>query len=821
MHDSASNTPLKSTGPKEGGPQSSQISREDFSKYPCHDSAISHVMGTSLYVEDLASVRGEVYLGLVTSPIAYGELVELDFTQAQGVAGYVAHLTAQDLCHNSWGPIVQDQPVLATKELHYIGEPIAVIAAETREAAFEAVGKVRVKVQKKEPLLSIEEAQKAQSYFLPEPLAITTGELEKGFSQASHVLDGTFTTKGQDHFYLESQSAIAHPGEMDEILVHSSTQHPSEVQHTVAHILGLPLNKVVCMVKRMGGGFGGKESQATHYAALCALAAHRLRRVARLHLTKDEDMCWTGKRHGFRSDFKVGFNEEGRIIALQANLFSDGGAYLDLSQPVLQRAMLHVDNAYFIPHMRVEGQICRTHLPPNTAFRGFGGPQGVALIESIMEDIAFHLKMDPLQVRLANLYGSSARNKTHYGQTITHNTLPSLFDQIVKQSNYHERRREISAFNLQNDDYLRSLSLTPVKFGISFTVKHLNQGNALVNVHRDGTIQVSTGATEMGQGVQIKIAGIVAEVFGLPVPSVKIMPTSTEKNHNTSATAASSGSDINGFAAFNGAWAIRARLAAFACYLCDTKPAPDPFSLKKDLDIDEWLQNTERLNSVYFQGGQVVVGSSEVFSIGFADLVEKAYLFRISLGQYGYYKTPSLFFDREKGSGHPFLYFTNGVAASEVQIDRLTGEVKVLRTDILMDLGRPLNPAIDRGQVVGAFVQGLGWVCLEDLRISPEGSVLTHSPTTYKIPNIHDIPREFNISFLENSVADNNIRGSKAVGEPPLLLAISVWTAIKQGLQEHLGQPLTLPLPATQEIILPILLRKKPYGTSPPQTSVL
>lgn len=779
---------------------------------PCHDSAKSHVAGESMYLEDLPPTRGEVYVGVAVSPVAHGKLVGMDTAVAAAMDGVLGIFTAKDLVHNRWGPIVADQPILAESEVKYIGEPIAIVAAASKSVAAAAARAIKFEIIAETAILSID-AAKTKRAFLQPAMVIQRGDPEAEFSNCPRVLTGDFANKGQDHFYLESQSVIAYPGENGDLLVHSSTQHPSEVQHVVAESLGLDLHQVVCMVKRMGGGFGGKESQASHYAALCALAAHKLRRTARLHLTKDDDMCWTGKRHAFENNYKVGFDDAGCIIALKAELFSDGGAYLDLSAPVLQRAMLHCDNAYYIPHLKVVGQICMTHQPPNTAFRGFGGPQGVVFIENVIEEIAFALGLDPLVVRLRNLYGTSERNVTHYGQTIEQNTLPELFEKIVSRTDYHRRRQEIEAFNQSQGFSLRALSVTPVKFGISFTVKHLNQGNALVNVHRDGTIQVSTGATEMGQGVNVKIAQIVAEVFGLPTTSVKVMPTSTEKNHNTSPTAASSGSDINGFAAQAAAMAIRRRLAAFAAYYLGlrSEDRAAAFMQREDFSLADWSQKINVDQDIIFDARGVYRRGQPEQAVTLSELLNQAYLHRVSMGDYGYYKTPGIYYDRDKGRGHPFLYFTNGVAASEVEIDRYTGDVKVLRTDILMDLGRPINYGIDEGQVVGAFVQGLGWVTTEDFRIAADGVVLTHSPTTYKIPNIQDIPREFNIEFIDNPHNTSNVRGSKAVGEPPLLLAFSVWTAIKQALQTHLKKPVDLRLPATHNEILRLLHGRERY----------
>lgn len=757
-----------------------------------HDSAWGHVTGQSVFIDDRAPLRGELHVGVVGSPIAHGQINAIDLAAVRALPGVAGVFTAADLHHNIWGTIIQDQPLLADKTVNFIGEPLVVIAAEDRETLKAAKRLVKLDIEPLKPILSIAEAR-LQEQFIAVKRTIQRGDLAAAFASAEHVLEGVFENGGQDHFYLESNCAVVYPGERGNLEVHSSSQHPTEVQHLVAEALGLKQHQVTCIVKRMGGGFGGKESQAAPFAVFAALAAQKLGRPARLVLSKDEDMIMTGKRHPFQTDYKVGFDAEGRIVAAEIHLYSDGGAYADLSTSVLERAMLHSDNAYYLPVALITGQICRTHTPPNTAFRGFGGPQGVAVIEHILEDMAIYLNTDAYAVRRLNCYAGE-RNTTPYGQVVENNVLPQLFDGLHASADYARRRAEIAAFNAASQTQLKGLAMTAVKFGISFTTRFLNQGNALVNLHRDGSFQVSTGATEMGQGVHTKIAQIVAEVFDVPATQVMVMATSTERNHNTSPTAASSGTDINGAAAQLAAEQIRDRLAACVAAHFE-QPERGPL---EEIELDP-ARSSEH---IVFEKGEIYHRDHPELRISFEDAVNMAYLNRISLSGYGFFKIPGIAFDKEQGVGTPFRYFTNGVAASEVLIDRFTGELKVLRTDILMDLGRPVNEAIDYGQVSGAFVQGMGWVTSEHLVMNTEGHLLSHSPTTYKIPNIQDTPRQFNIALLSNH-EDKNVRGSKAVGEPPLLLGLSVWAAVKNALSHANGGQLTgLKIPATAERIL-------------------
>ena len=722
-----------------------------------HDSARGHVTGESLYVDDLPSLPGELIVSFVWCPHAHARIVSVDLEAARRVEGVVALFTYQDLAHNRLGPITADEPLLAEDVCTFRGQPVVVVAGETRAAVEAARAAVMIEYEVLPPILTIEQAIEAKS-FIDEPRYIRRGDAHGAIEAAEHVLEGVFENGGQDHFYLESQAALVHPGEHDALVVHSSTQHPTEVQEVIAELLGIDMSQVIVNTKRMGGAFGGKESQATHPAAMAALVARRTRRPARIAFDKDTDMHVTGKRHPFRNRYRVGFKTNGEIVGLEVDLYSDGGAYADLSPAVMARAMTHAENAYYVPHIEIRGTVCRTNNPPNTAFRGFGGPQGVSTMENILEEIAMTLKRDALDVRRANLYGIEERNTTPYEQVVANNTLPRLFDELEGRCEYRARMEAVRAFNAASATHLRGLSMTAVKFGISFNTKFLNQANALVNIYLDGSVQVSTGATEMGQGVNTKIAQLVADALRAPLDRVVVMQTSTEKNNNTSATAASSGADLNGSAAVDACMKIRAR-----------------------------LDEVERAHG----GG-----------LTWPQLVQLAYRERVSLGERGFYATPRLDWDWTSGRGTPFLYFTMGAACSEVEIDRFTGELVVLRSDVLMDIGRPINPGVDRGQLVGGFIQGLGWVTTEDLRYTSEGVLLSHSPTTYKIPNVHDVPKVLNIDWLDvtNPV---NVAGSKAVGEPPLLMAISAWTAVKHALSfVSNGNLAKLRLPATGEEIL-------------------
>jgi xanthine dehydrogenase large subunit len=800
-------------------------------KFTPHDSAVLHVQGLSEFIDDRPRLANEVIVGLHFSEKAHARILKVDTREALSLSGMIAIYSATDFPHNLWGTIFQDQPLLADKEVQFVGEPILVLAATSQTVLDEARKLIRIEYEDLPAILSVSEARQAKSFIGSERF-IARGNAEKTLKVAPHRIAGRIEIQGAEHFYLESQAAVVYPQENGSLEVHTSAQHPTEVQHVVSHGLGLESKDVVVVVKRMGGAFGGKESQAAPIAAYAALVARKLGRPARIVLSKDDDMIITGKRNPFEIEYQVGFDQSGRILALDAALFSDGGAYADLSTSIMERAMLHSDNAYFIENFRVRGQVCKTHMHPHTAFRGFGGPKGVLMIEKVIEEIAHRLGRDALEIRKLNCYRDGF-DITPYGQRVENNTLPELFYRCEASSDYQRRRSEITRFNqralVEGGEVLRGLSMTAVKFGISFTTRFLNQGNALVNIYRDGSVQVSTGATEMGQGVYARIARIVADELGLPLGRIRVMATSTEKNANTSPTAASSGTDINGAAAALACQQIKARLSELVTKLFRKDPslwAVKTAGLGTELEIEvrshaqpQDLFNVSSFHDVVFDEGFASLKSDPKCRISFADLCNEAYLNRISLSEYAHYKIPNLAFDKLKGQvgetapgilGGAFLYFTQGVAVSEVSVSRQSGEVKVLRSDVLMDLGRPVNEALDRGQVSGGFVQGLGWMTTENLFYSPGGKLLSHSPSTYKIPSIHDIPRDFRIDLLTNSGNLVNVRGTKAVGEPPLLLAISVWTAVHDALRcvPSYSAPENFPqikVPATSERVLEAL----------------
>lgn len=795
-----------------------------------HDYAHTHVCGESEFVDDRPALKNELFCDVFYSTRAHALIKKVDFSEALKMPGVVEIFTGHDFAHNLWGTIFKDQPILATDKVNYAGEGIALIIAETMEQAQRAKAKVLIEYTDLAPVLSIDEAKKSESFIIP-ARKIERGHIEEAFKNCPHTLKGTITIQGHDHFYLESQVSIAYPLEDGQLEIHSSTQHPTETQHVVAHALGLPAKDVVCIVKRMGGGFGGKESQSAPFAAMAALAAVKLKRPVRLCLTKDDDMIMTGKRNPFQNEYKVGFDSEGRILALDAALFSDAGAYADLSTSIMERAMLHIDNAYYIPNLKVTGQVCRTNHHSHTAFRGFGGPKGVATIEKIIEEIAHYLKIDPLHVRKLNVYQDKEnRNVTHYGQVVKNNCLPRLLDELEKRCDYQKRRTKIIGENKKNTDFIKGISLTPVKFGISFTTRFLNQGNALVIVHNDGTLQISTGATEMGQGVNARISEMVTSELGLPRNQARVMPTRTDKNANTSPTAASSGTDINGAAALLATRKIKKRLSELALKLLDipkekwaSKTAGLGTQREVELETPDLLENNPNAGAewetgiatyfgIQFKEGWVFHPEHLDKKIEFKYLVLEAYLNRISLSDYAFYKIPGIEFNKMTGEGDAFLYYTQGTACSEVSLDRLTGEVKVLRTDILMDLGRPVNHDLDIGQISGAFIQGMGWVTTENLFYNDQGFLLSHAPSTYKIPNIQDTPRTFKIELLENDENYANVRGTKAVGEPPLLLALSVWTAINDALRQLPKYEKAYPnikIPATSERVLRAMIPEK------------
>ncbi len=663
------------------------------------------------------------------------------------------------------------------------------IAAESKEAAREAEKLIEILYKPKEAILDLETAILKNNRLHP-PRKIECGDITKAFRNCNYKLEGILITGSQEHWYLETQSCLAIPGEENEMKLYSSTQHPSETQTIVAEVLGLRKNEVEVEVRRIGGAFGGKETQANHYAAWSALLAKKTGRPVKIHLTRDEDQIITGKRHTALTHYKVGFDKTGKISALDINLNLDAGSSSDLTMAILDRAMFHVDNAYYIPNLRVIGNTWKTNKPSNTAFRGFGGPQGMSIIENIVDRIARYLHKDPNEVRFVNFYRSHTKNITHYGQKITNNRLSMLYNQLVDSANYYQRRKQIDQFNRLNRFIKRGLALTPVKFGISFTTTFLNQAGALVNIYRDGTVQVNHGGTEMGQGLHTKILEIASKELGISPEYIKVSATNTSKIPNTSATAASSGSDLNGMAVKNAIETIKSRLKKIAIDLLNENHT------KPDIVFENnFIFNPEKTNN----------------KITFKELINQAYLNRISLSATGFYKTPGIFYNKNLGNGKPFHYYAFGMAVSEVELDTLTGYVKLLRTDILHDVGKSVNETLDIGQIEGGFVQGLGWVTTEDIKYDEKGNLLNHSPDTYKIPTINDIPKDFRVQLLKNAPNPNTIRQSKAVGEPPFMLALSVWLAIKDAVSavaDHKFEP-EFSLPATNEVILKSLKNLK------------
>ena len=727
-----------------------------------HDSAEGHVSGGARYVDDLPEPPGTLQLAFGLAADGHARLTGLDLEEVRAAPGVVAVFTAADIPgENNVGPVWHDDLLFAEDEILYPGQPLFVVAATSNRAARVAARLARVETESLPALVTIAEAESAGSE-LEKVQKMVRGDARAALARAPHLLSGTLEMGGQEHFYLEGQAAFATPGEAGQIHVVSSTQHPSEVQHLIATLLGLQSADVTVEVRRMGGAFGGKETQAAAYAAACALVTAKTGRPARIRADRDDDMAMTGKRHDFRADYEVGFDGEGRIEGIRIALASRCGATADLSLAINDRAMFHADNCYYLPAVEIVSHRLKTHTVSNTAFRGFGGPQGMMAIERVMDAIAAALDLDPLLVRQANLYGPG-RDVTPYHMTVEDNVAPQLIAELVASADYEKRRKAVAAFNAGHRILKKGLALTPVKFGISFTTTHLNQAGALVLVYADGSIHLNHGGTEMGQGLMIKVAQVVADVFAVPIESVKVSATRTDKVPNTSATAASSGSDLNGMAAKQAAETIRARLDAFAA----TEP-----------DSAGW---------------------------SFPELCRRAHLARISLAATGYYATPKIHYDRAAHRGRPFLYFAYGAALSEVVIDTLTGEHRVLAVDILHDVGRSLNPAIDLGQIEGGFIQGMGWLTIEELVFDERGRLLTHAPSTYKIPTAGDRPPHMEMRIWERGEnVEATIHRSKAVGEPPLMLAISVFSALTQAVAAAApdkGLP-KLDAPTTPERIL-------------------
>ncbi len=746
-----------------------------------HDSALRHTRGDAVYIDDMKAPEGLLHAWVITAGRAHANILDLDLAAVARAPGVVAVLTAADIPGmNDAGPILLGETLLAEKHVTYWGEAVAVVAATSMNAARDAAKFARIAYEDLQPILTIDDAIAAESYVVA-PMLMQRGDAKTAIAAAPHRLSGAAQAGGQDHFYLETQIAQAVPGEGAEMHVFSSTQHPTEVQHIVARLLGVPLAAVTVEVRRMGGGFGGKESHASLIAGMAAICAHKTGRPVKLRLTRDTDMILTGKRHDVQTRFEIGYDDAGRILGMDMEIALKCGNVADLSGPVLTRALCHADNSYWLPHVRVRGLAAKTNTVSNTAFRGFGGPQGIFSIEAVIAHLAAALGKTQEDIRRVNFYTDS-NHVTPYGQSVGQNHLLPVLAALDREAGFAARRDAVATFNAEQQIIKKGFSVMPVKFGISFNLPSLNQAGALVHVYTDGSVHLNHGGTEMGQGLYTKIAQIVAQGFSIDLHHVQISATRTDKVPNTSATAASSGTDINGMAALAAVEILKSRMADIAAQKLDGKP-----------------------EDVVFSDNHVFVNNR---SMAFPELALTCWQERVSLSAAGFYKTPEIHFDQASMTGHPFYYFTYGAAAVEAAIDTLTGEVRILRADIIQDCGASLNPAVDIGQIEGAFVQGMGWLTMEELWWDDKGVLKTHAPSTYKIPTSRDVPPILNVKLLENAPnAKPSIFRSKAVGEPPFMLATACFLAIQEAVAAAAGWPaaLTLKAPATPEAVLQAL----------------
>jgi xanthine dehydrogenase molybdopterin binding subunit len=766
-----------------------------------HESATQHVSGEAVYIDDMPLTERSLVGHVVYSPHAHARIVLFDLTEAKRVPGVHAVLCFKDIPGtNQMGPVVHDEVVLAEQEVVCVGQAIFLIAAENEDQCREAEKNIRVEFEPLPAILTIEQAIEHKSQLGAER-RMQRGDVGAAMKSAPNKFSGELRTGAQEHWYLETQVSLCVPGEQNEMKVFSSTQHPSETQTLVAEVLGLKKNNVEVEVRRMGGAFGGKETQANQVACWAALLAHHTKRPVKIRLFRDDDQKITGKRHRFLFRYEVGFDHDGILLAANYELNSDAGCATDLSFAILERAMLHADNAYYLPNVKILGRAWKTNLPSNTAFRGFGGPQGMALAETVIDRVARYLKKDSAEIRHRNFYRLDTNNVTHYGQTVENNRLFVLYDQLSESSEYLLQRKKINEFNAVSEFNKKGLALTPVKFGISFTTSFLNQAGALVNIYKDGTVLVNHGGTEMGQGLHTKMQQVAAAEFGISLDCVKVNATNTSKVPNTSATAASAGADLNGMAVKNAVDILKERIAKGVAEMFSEKHLNDPSASA----------------AVVFENSFIVDAKHPERRIAFAGAMEQMHSRQISLSATGFYRTPSIGWDKQKGWGKPFHYFAFGMCVSEVLVDVLTGGVTLLRTDILHDVGDSLNPAVDLGQVEGGYVQGVGWCTTEEIKWDEKGNLLTHSPDTYKIPTVNDIPKDFRVKLLQNVPNLNAIRKSKAVAEPPLMLALATWLAIKDAIsavRNHEIEP-EFSLPATNEVIvLSVEALKKQRKTS-------
>ena len=760
----------------------SSLEPSDLSQPRFHESASAQVQGRAQYIDDLPLVEGTLHAAPLMSPLANAQLHSLDPHATLNAPGVVGVVTPEDIPGDPLlATFVHDEPVFAGTHLMHVGQVMGLVIARSHSQARKAARQMRVQATAQTPLLNARQALQANSFVLPK-VTVQRGDVQGALATAAHRLQGTLDIGAQEHFYLESQIAYAIPQENGHWLIHCSTQHPGEVQHWVAHALHIPLSQVRVVCRRMGGGFGGKETQAGHLAVWAALAAHKFGRPVKMRLDRGDDMLITGKRHPFSHDWQVGFDDKGRVLGLDSVQLVHCGHSADLSGPVADRAIFHTDNAYYLSDLAITSHRCKTHTQSHTAFRGFGGPQGVLLIETVMGDVARHLGLDALDVRLANLYGIGERDTTPYGMKVEDNILQALMQQLAERCDYRARRQALRTWNDNHTVLKKGLALTPVKFGISFTATQFNQAGAVVSVYTDGSVRVNHGGTEMGQGLHTKVCGLVARVLGLPADQVHASASDTDQVANASATAASSGTDLNGRAAENAALQVRQNIACCIARHDDCKP-----------------------ESVRFEQGQVI---SPARNRSFSEAVQYAYSQRVQLWSDGFYATPKIHYDRKTLTGRPFYYFAYGAACSEVAIDTLTGEYRVLRTDFLHDVGHSLHPEIDIGQIEGGFAQGLGWLTTEELVWNVKGELLTKGASTYKIPTATDMPAQLNIDLWHEANREDNVGGSKAVGEPPFMLAISVYEALRDAIASTRpgNTPIHLDTPATPERVLGAIL---------------
>jgi len=753
-----------------------------------HESAVKHVTGKAVYVDDIPEPRDLLHAATGGSPVAHGRIKSLDLAAVRRAEGVIDVVTAADIPGSAdISPIFSGDLLFAEDEVSYVGQPLFAVAATSARLARQASSLARIDIEPMEPVLTIRDAMNADRFVLP-TRTFEQGDAESAINEAEHVISSELYVRGQEHLYLEGQISLATPTEDGGIHIVSSSQHPTEVQKLVASVLGISASRVISEVRRMGGAFGGKESQAAAVACAAALIAHRTGRAVKYRMARKDDMVQTGKRHDFWNRYWAGFNSDGVLTGVQMELAGLCGCTADLSEGIVDRAMLHADNAYFYPAVRIRGYRCQTHTVSNTAFRGFGGPKGMIAAEAMMDDIARVLKKDPLDVRLTNLYGPG-RDTTPYGQKVEQHQLGAIMEKLARDADYRGRRQAITEFNQGPGHLRKGLALTPVKFGISFTATHLNQAGALLHIYTDGSIHLNHGGTEMGQGLYTKVAQIVARALGVDYQRISVTSTRTDKVPNTSPTAASSGTDINGMAAWQAAMTLKQRLCEFVAG-------------RHGLDVADI-----RVEQDAFRFGDT--------TLSFDTVVRDAYMARIQLSATGYYRTPKIHFDKEAGSGRPFFYFANGAGLAEVVVDSLTGEYRVSRVDVLHDVGQSLNPTIDIGQIEGGFVQGMGWLTTEELLWNEEGRVISNSPANYKIPTAGDIPPVFNVALYDEPNSEETIYYSKAVGEPPLMLALSVWCALRDAASSFAGYSVNPPLaaPATPEQVYWAIQAARGHGT--------